>query len=305
MSTHIKTTAASVRLSASDRIFKGFAYAICILFAALCTYPLLLVVAVSFSEEYYVGMYGYSIIPYQLSLNTFNYIFRTSGPDIIRSFGMSVGVMCAGTLLSLAVTIPLSYALSLKHLKYRNIISFFCYFTSIFSAGLVPWYVTCVRIYGLSNTFLALIMPYTVSVFFMFVLRASFAQLPDEIVEAAKIEGAGEFTVLIRIAAPLTVTAIVTVGFLYSLQYWNDWYLTLMFINKRDMYPLQFRLYSILTNTEGLSAAQAQSAAGYMQVPTETVKMATTVLTILPIIFLYPFVQRFFVQGITIGAVKG
>jgi ABC-type glycerol-3-phosphate transport system permease component len=139
----------------------------------------------------------------------------------------------------------------------------------------------------------------------MFVLRASFSQLPDEIVEAAKIEGAGEFNVMLRIAVPLTVTAIVTVAFLYSLQYWNDWYLTLMFINKRDMFPLQFRLYSILTNTEGLSAAQAQSAAGYMQVPTETVKMATTVLTILPIIFLYPFVQRYFVQGITIGAVKG
>ena len=92
---------------------------------------------------------------------------------------------------------------------------------------------------------------------------------------------------------------------LYALQYWNDWYLTLMFINDRTLYPLQFRLYSILTNTEGLSAAQAQSAAGYMQVPTETVKMATTVLTITPILFLYPFVQRYFVQGITIGAVKG
>ena len=218
---------------------------------------------------------------------------------------MPVGVMVTGTLTSLLVTVPLAYVLSLKSIKYRNALSFYCYFTTIFSAGLVPWYITCVRIYNLSDTFWALFLPYAVSVFFMFVLRSSFAQLPEEIVEAAKIDGAGEVAILFRIAIPLTVTPIITVGFLYALQYCNDWYLTLMFINNRMLYPLQFRLYSILTNTEGLSAAQAQSAAGYMQVPTETVKMATTVLTIMPILFLYPFVQRYFVQGITIGAVKG
>jgi putative aldouronate transport system permease protein len=193
----------------------------------------------------------------------------------------------------------------MKSVKYRNVLSFFCYFTTIFSAGLVPWYVTLVRIYHLSNTFFALFLPYAVSVFFLFVLRSSFSQLPIEILEAAKIDGAGEMAILLRVVIPLSVTPIITVGFLYALQYWNDWYLTLMFINRRELYPLQFRLYSILTNTEGLSAAQAQSASGYMQVPTETVKMATTVLTIAPILLLYPFVQRYFVQGITIGAVKG
>lgn len=296
---------ASIRVPVGDKVFRVISYVICIAFALACLYPLLLVLAVSFSQEYYIGLYGYRLIPYEFSLDTYRYIFRTSGLDFLRSFGVSVSVMVVGTLTSLLVTVPLAYVLSLKSIKYRNALSFYCYFTTIFSAGLVPWYITCVRIYNLSDTFWALFLPYAVSVFFMFVLRSSFAQLPEEIVEAAKIDGAGEMAILFRIVIPLTVTPIITVGFLYALQYWNDWYLTLMFINDRTLYPLQFRLYSILTNTEGLSAAQAQSAAGYMQVPTETVKMATTVLTITPILFLYPFVQRYFVQGITIGAVKG
>jgi len=288
-----------------DRVFTFIAYAVCVLFAAACTYPLLLVLAVSFSKEYYVGLYGYRLIPYEVSLETYQFIFRTSGLDFLRSFGMSVAVLVCGTGVSLLVTIPLAYALSQKRVKYRNAISFFCYFTSIFSAGLIPWYVTIVRVYKLSNSFMALVLPYCVSVFFLFVLRASFAQLPDEVLEAAKIDGAGELAVLTQVVLPLSVTPIVTIGFLYALQYWNDWYLTLLFISRREMFPLQFRLYSVLSNTEGLSAAQQQSMAGYMQVPAETVKMATTVLTIAPIVLLYPFVQRYFVQGITIGAVKG
>jgi ABC-type glycerol-3-phosphate transport system permease component len=185
------------------------------------------------------------------------------------------------------------------------VIAFICNFTSIFSAGLIPWYVVCVNWYGLRNSVLALILPAMFSVWYMFLMRTYFRAISPSLYDAAKIDGAGHMTIFFRIALPLSLTALLTVGLMYALNYWNDWWHALMFIDDRNLYPLQYYLYSIMSNVNAVSSGRVPSgAAANIRLPAETVKMAVTIITIGPIIFLYPFIQRYFVKGIMMGAVK-
>ena len=203
------------------------------------------------------------------------------------------------------VTGMLSYAISLQEMKYRNVIAFICNFTSIFSAGLIPWYVVCANWYGMRNNILALILPAMFSVWNMFLMRTYFRAISPSLYDAAKIDGAGHMTIFFRIALPLSITALLTVGLMYALCYWNDWWHALMFIDNRDLFPLQYYLYSIMSNVNAVSSGRVPSgAAANIRLPAETVKMAVTIITIGPIIFLYPFIQRYFVRGIMTGAVK-
>lgn len=224
---------------------------------------------------------------------------------ILRSYGVTIFVTVVGTALAMIVTSMCSFALSNKNLKYRNAISFFCNFTIIFSAGLIPWYYICVNWYGFSNNFRALIIPQILSMFNMFLLRTYFSQVPFSLYESARIDGAGYFTIWYKIAIPLTKTGIMTVGMMYALCYWNDWWNALMFVDNRDYFPLQYYLYNILSNVNAISSGRIPAgAAANIQLPSETVKMAVTIVTIGPIIFLYPFIQKYFVDGIMAGAVK-
>ena len=169
----------------------------------------------------------------------------------------------------------------------------------------MPWYVVCVNWYHLQNNILALIVPSMFSVWNMFLLRTYFSGVSPSLYEAAKIDGAGYMTVFFRIALPISKTALLTVGLMYALSYWNDWWNALMFISKKNLYPLQYYLYSIVSNVNAVSSGRIPSgAAASIRLPSETVKMAVTIITIGPILFLYPFVQRYFVQGIMTGAVK-
>ena len=186
-----------------------------------------------------------------------------------------------------------------------NVIAFICNFTSIFSAGLIPWYVVCTSWYGLRNNILALILPPLFAVWNMFLMRTYFSAISPSLYDAAKIDGAGQWTVFFQIAMPLSKTAILTVGLMYALSYWNDWWHALMFIDNRDLYPLQYYLYSIVSNVNAVSSGRIPAgAAANIRLPAETVKMAVTIITIGPILFGYPFIQRYFVQGIMTGAVK-
>jgi putative aldouronate transport system permease protein len=294
----------SVKSSASDTWFKIIAYGSIGIAAFLCLLPLLITLAVSFSNESLVVRHGYKLIPELFSTETYEYILRSGNNWLFRSYGMSALVTAAGTAASLLVTSMLAFGLSLKTVRYRQGISFFCYFTMLFSGGLVPWYIVCVNFYHLSNTFLAMFLPYLVSVFLLLVLKSFFSSIPDSLIESARLDGASDFTVYARIVLPVAQTSMVTVALFYGLQYWNDWFLPLMLVTDGKLYTMQYKLYTILSNTQGLSTGMAQAAAG-TKVPTETVKMATTVLTVAPIMCVYPFVQRYFVKGLTIGAVKG
>lgn len=294
-----------IKISTSDRLVKIIAYVFVGLFTVLCLYPLLLVLGVSFSSEKDIVRTGYSVIPKHFSTDTYLYIFVNSGKKILRSYGVTIFITVVGTIGSILVTSMISFAISLKRLKYRNVIAFICNFTIIFSAGLIPWYIVCVNLFHLKNNIFAMIIPSMFNVWNMFLMRTYFQAVSPSLYEAAEIDGANYFTIFWRVAMPLSKTAVLTVGLMYALQYWNDWWYALIFINKKDLFPLQYFLYNILSNVNAISSGLIPSGAmGKITLPAETVKMAVTVITIGPIIFLYPFVQKYFVNGIMTGAVK-
>ncbi|MBX4146859.1 sugar ABC transporter permease [Paenibacillus sp. LC231] len=288
-----------------DQLVIAFAYGFIGLFALVCLYPLVLTLSVSFSSEQAVARNGYSIIPLSPSLDTYKYIFVNSGMKLLKSYGVTLLVTTVGTMGALLITSMIAFSLSIKKLKYRNVLAFISNFTIIFSAGLIPWYMVSVNYYGLKNSILALILPSIFSVWNMFLMRTYFASISPSLYEAAEMDGANYFTIYVKIALPLSKTALLTVGLMYALQYWNDWWHALIFINDRDLFPLQYFLYNILSNVNAISSGRIPSgASGNITLPAETVKMAITVITIGPIIFLYPYIQKYFVHGIMAGAVK-
>ncbi|KOR90553.1 carbohydrate ABC transporter permease [Paenibacillus solani] len=289
----------------SDKLVIAFAYGFVGLFALICLYPLVLTLSVSFSSEQAVARSGYSILPLSPTWDTYKYIFVNSGMKILKSYGVTIFITVVGTTGALLITSLIAFSLSIKKLKYRNVLAFISNFTIIFSAGLIPWYMVSVNFYGLKDSILALILPSIFSVWNMFLMRTYFSNISTALYEAAEMDGANYFTIYWRVALPLSKTALLTVGLMYALQYWNDWWHALIFIQEQDLFPLQYYLYNILSNVNAISSGRIPSgAAGSITLPAETVKMAVTVITIGPIIFLYPFVQKYFVHGIMAGAVK-
>ncbi len=300
-----KTRKHRMHMSFSDGMVKAFAYIFIAFIAVVCLYPLIMVLSVSFSDNAVVTKEGYSAIPQAFTLDTYRYLFAHSGIRILRSYVVTIAITVIGTLGSMLITSMISFALSIKDLKYRNAIAYFCNFTIIFSAGLIPWYYVCVNWYHLMDSYAALILPSMFSVWNMFLMRTYFQAVPVSLYESAKLDGASYYQIYWKIALPLSKTALLTVGLMYALCYWNDWWNALMFINDRDKFPLQYFLYNILSNVNAISSGRIPAgAAANIKLPSETVKMAVTVITIGPIIFLYPFIQKYFVDGIMTGAVK-
>lgn len=294
-----------MKKTTSDKIFTILAYSTMLFFAIICIYPLILTLAVSFSREKQVLLDGYSVIPRDFTLDTYTYIFANSGKKILRAYGVTIFTTVVGTIISLFITSMISFAISIKSMRARNIIAFFCNFTIIFSAGLIPWYYVSVNFYHLRDNIWGLILPASFSVWNMFLLRTYFSSISNSLYEAARIDGAGWFSIYRRIAIPLTKTGLLTVGFIYALNYWNDWWHALMFISERNLYTLQYLLYNLLSNVNAISSGVIPiGAQGKITLPAETTKMAITIITIGPILLLYPFIQRFFVKGIMTGAVK-
>lgn len=291
--------------STSDILVKTFAIIFIGIIAIACLYPLLMVLSVSFSDNASVARHGYSIIPKVFSLDTYRYLFidEESRSNIFRSYLVTIGITVIGTAGAMIVTSMISFALSIRDLKYRNAISFFCNFTIIFSAGLIPWFIVCNNYYHMRDTFIALILPSMFSVWNMFLLRTYFSSVPVSLYESAKLDGASWYQIWWKIALPLNKTAMLTVGMMYTLGYWNEWWNALMFIDDRKKRPLQFILYNVMSKINAVSSGKIPRGAN-ITVPTETMKMAITIITIGPIIFLYPFVQKYFVDGIMTGAVK-
>ncbi|MBD5093319.1 MAG: carbohydrate ABC transporter permease [Subdoligranulum sp.] len=295
---HIKETSA-------DRIFKAIAVLFVTLFALACLYPLVMVLSVSFSNETQVLLNGYSVLPQSPTLDTYRYIFVNSGTKILNSYGVTIFITVFGTLSALLITSMCAFSLSNPKMRYRNVIAWLCNFTIVFSAGLVPSYIICTNVLHLKNTIWAMIVPSMFSVWNMFLMRTYFSQVPYSLYESALIEGAGWFRIFWRIAVPLSKTALLTVGLMYALTYWNDWWNALMYVEKKDLFPLQYFLYGILSNVNAISSGRVPAgASGAIQLPAETVKMAVTIITIGPVIFLYPFIQKYFVSGVMSGAVK-
>ncbi|WP_027630420.1 carbohydrate ABC transporter permease [Ruminiclostridium cellobioparum] len=266
----------------------------------LTLFPFLVVLAVSFSDESSIAKNGFRLIPEKWSLGAYRLLFE--GSVVFDAYRISIIVTVAGTIISVLITSMLGYALSRKSLKYRNVLNMIVYIPMIFSGGLVPFYMVLLKLH-LKDNILGLILPMLFNPFFMFLILNFFRGLPDAVIESAKIDGAGEFRIYRSIVMRLAAPGIATITLFYALNYWNEWNLALLLINDTRLYPLQYLLRMILMRVSYVG--QAAMNANVSEIPAESTKMATVIVTIGPIMLVYPFVQKYFIKGITIGAVKG
>ena len=260
----------------------------------------------SVSEQYAIQLHGYRLIPETFSLDAYKMLFRIP-EELLRAYGVTIFVTAAGTLLGLWLTSMAAYVLASRDFRYRYQVSFFFYFTSIFGGGLVPWYIFNTKYLRFHNSIIALILPILVNVTYLLILKSYMMSIPDALYESAKLDGAGDMRIYWNIALPLSKAGLATVGLFIALNYWNDWYNAMLFLDegRRDMYPLQYFLNNILTKAQAMNAAAARSGIPASDVPSEPMKLAMTVVATGPIVLLYPFLQKYFVKGVTIGAVKG
>ncbi|WP_318708299.1 carbohydrate ABC transporter permease [Candidatus Acetatifactor stercoripullorum] len=294
-----------IKRCTSDRVLTTVFYAVAGVFAIACLYPLLLAIGTSFTDEASITVNGYNVIPREFSLEAYQMIFGSLGKNLFNAYCVTIGVTVCGTILSILVSSSFAYVLTVREFKPRGALNMFLYIPMIFSAGLLPWYIMCTKYYHLTNNFLALVLPCCINAFNVFLLRNFFKSIPEELAEAAKIDGANYLRIFSVIYFPLAKVGLVTVGLFYALSYWNDYYLSLMFISRQNMYPLQYYLYNMLSNVQFM-ANQANASLGYnINIPLETTKMATICVTIGPIILLYPFAQKYITKGVIVGAVKG
>ncbi|MEK3967629.1 carbohydrate ABC transporter permease [Paenibacillus sp. FSL H7-0323] len=287
------------------KIFSGIGYVSLIFLSVLCIFPFILVVSSSFTEESKILTDGYQFIPTAFSTEAYSILFKYP-EQMIQAYIVTIGVTILGTVLGLFLTSMTAYALSRKDFKWRNKFSFFFFFTTLFSGGLVPWYLLMVNYLHMKDTLMALVVPMMLNVFYIIVMKSFMGSIPEAIVESAKIDGAGDFKIYARLILPLSKPALATIGLFLALAYWNDWYNALLFVSNENLMPLQYYLYKMLGNIDGMrKAMMGAGAVVTTSIPTESLKMAMTVVATGPILLAYPFVQRYFVQGLTIGAVKG
>lgn len=298
---------ANGRTMGRDRIvFNVIAYVVLALLSLICLLPFWLVVSGSFSDQRSIQLGGYQLIPQNFSLDAYKMLFRIPG-ELLRAYGVTIFVTGAGTLLGLLFTSMAAYVLACRDFRYRYQVSFFFYFTSIFGGGLVPWYIFNTKYLHFHNNIISLIVPILINVTYLLILKSYMMNIPQGLYESARLDGAGDWIIYCRIAMPLCKAGLATVGLFIALNYWNDWYNAMLFLDegRRDLYPLQYFLNNILTKAQAINAAAARSGIPASDVPSEPMKLAMTVVATGPIVLLYPFLQKYFVKGVTIGAVKG
>lgn len=291
-----------MRNSTGVKVFHGINIFYLTLLALAMMAPFLLVLGTSFSSEKMVMLHGFTIWPREFSLEAYTYVIE--GGAIFTAYYNSIIITLSGTLIAVLITAMAGYAISRKNLKYRNFFALAFYFTMLFNGGIVPWYITVNKL-GLRNTLWAMILPICFSPFLMLLIRNFFQTLPDEVIESVKLDGAGEMTIFTRVVLPISLPGIATITLFYMLAYWNDWWLALCFIDEQNLYPLQYMLRKVLSSTIYAAMGGNVSKMQVGTAPTETVRTATSIFTIGPIVLVYPFIQKYFIKGITIGAVKG
>ena len=291
---------------ADRRLFDALSYVILFVLSFLCALPFLLVISGSFSQQTDILMHGYRLFPEKVSLDAYKMLFKIP-EELLRAYGVTIFVTVTGTFFGLWFTSMAAYVIASKDFRYRYQVSFFFYFTSIFGGGLVPWYVFNTKYLHFHNNLIALILPILVNETYLLILKSYMMNIPDSLYESARLDGAGDFTIYWRIVMPLTKSGLATVGLFIALAYWNDWYNAMLYMDEgsRNLYPLQYFLNNILTKAQAMNAAAARSGIPASDVPSEPMKLAMTVVAAGPIVLLYPFLQKFFVKGVTIGAVKG
>ena len=292
-----------IKKTTSTIIFQVLSTVLILAIALVCVLPFIMVLAGSLSDNMRIAKEGYSILPRGFSVEAYVTLFKNS-ESIIRAYGVTILVTALGTLLSLTLITMTSYVISRRDYKYRNIVTFIFYFTTLFNGGMVSTYIYFIKYYGLRDNLLAIILPSVMNVFYLLVMRSFMAEVATELLESAKIDGAGDFKIFVSIVLPLVKSGMATIGLFVALEYWNDWYNTMLYISSKEKYTLQYLLYNMLSSAQGF-AKMSGSAAAHVKLPTQTMKLAMTVIATGPIILVYPFVQKYFVKGVTVGAVKG
>lgn len=281
---------------------KVLLYLFTTLAAAFCLLPLLLMVIVSFTSEQAIVRNGYSFFPAELSLDAYRTLFE-NGAEVARCYLNSVGITAVGTVLAVIVTSMASYSLVNPSVRYRNGIAMYFFVTMVFNGGMVPWYMICTKV-GLTENYFALLIPNLVfSPFNLFLVRNYMREIPLSLMESAKLDGANDGQIAFRIYFPLCKPILATVGLFYGIAYWNDWWNSIMLVSNSNMYTIQYYLMKLKSDLNFMRNLQGGGIGGGFP-PTESLQMATAVVTIGPLILLYPFLQRYIVKGLVIGGVK-
>ena len=279
------------------------------LIALLCLIPFLMVVSGSVSSEASISASGFSLWPQEFSLEAYRTVFKDP-MVVVRAYLVTIGLTLVGTALGLVFQTATAYVLTRKDFDWRNFFSFFFYFTTLFSGGLVPTYILYTRTLHLRDTYTAMLLPGLFSVYNLLVMKSYINSVPESLIDAARIDGCGELRTLFQVLVPLIKPAMTTVGLFIALGYWNNWYSAMLYIDTPEKYPLQYFLYRQVNNIESYKKLLASGmvsgdVVNSINLPTQSLKMALTVVVTGPIILAFPMVQKYFVQGVTIGAVKG
>jgi len=284
------------------------AHVVLIALSAAALLPFALLLVSSFTDEQAILQHGYSFFPDKFSTQAYDYLLNQSS-EIVRAYGVTVLVTVVGTSVSLAITTLLAYPLSRRDIPLRTPLAFYVFFTLLFNGGLVPTYLMYTQLFDLKNTLLALIIPgLLMNGFHVLLMRTFFmTSIPLPVIESAKIDGAGEFRTLYSVVLPLSLPILATIGLFQTIAYWNDWFNGLIYLTEPKLFSIQNILNRIMTDIQFLSNSNLGSAAsqGMAALPSTTVRMAIAVVGVLPVLVAYPFFQKYFIKGITIGAVKG
>jgi multiple sugar transport system permease protein/putative aldouronate transport system permease protein len=294
-----------VKMTASTAVVRMISYLCVSVFSLLCLLPFLLMVSASFSNEGVINQEGFGLLPKGFTITAYSWVFRYP-KMILGSYGVTILMTVCGTLMGLFIIAMTGYALQRQDFPLRNVLSFFIYFTTLFTAGMAPTYIWVSRYLNLKGSYMAVFLQLLMTPWLIILMKNFARSVPYEITESGKMDGADDFKIFTALILPMLKPALATVGLFLALGYWNEWYNSMLYLGSAVTYkPLQYYLYNIVNTAAQLKNSMAGAAITITDLPTNTLKMATAVVATGPIIFLYPFVQRYFITGIAIGAVKG
>lgn len=276
-----------------------------LLISAAMLLPLLLVLSISFTDEAALTADGYRWIPETFSTLAYRVLFDTYGP-LLNAYGVTFVVTAVGTIVGLMLTALSAYTISRRDFRYQRPLTFYIFFTMLFQGGLVPFYILVTQVLHLKNTLAALIVPLLINPFFVMIMKGFMSKIPGEIIESVKLDGASEWRIFTRIVLPLSKPALVTIGLMLAFGYWNDWWHGLLFIDEPKLVPLQLLLYRNLNTIDFLKSSPSflQLQIDTSQLPGVSARMAMAVLAAGPMTVIFPLFQRYFVSGLTVGAIK-
>lgn len=291
-------------MNVNSKIANIILHAIFIMLLLCCILPVILVIIISFTDQAWIDMNGYSFFPSKFSLAAYSYIFTTSS-SVLNAYKVTILSTVTGTIISVLSIALYAYPLSRPDLKFKKFFTFFVFFTMLFNGGLVSWYIIVTKYLGLKNSFIGLVLPLAMNAWYVIIMRTFFkSSVPLALIEAGKIDGAGEFRIFAQIVLPIAVPGMATIALFQTLAYWNDWWHPMLLINDRKLYNLQLLLQIMMQNIQNMASGAAELREG-ADIPTDSVRMALCVVAMGPILITYPFFQKYFIQGLTVGSVKG